>query len=116
MFKKSTVFILHFTPAYVLLSVCGLHFTLSLHFTPGPQSAFYTDCRKNLLKVHIIGKRCNVLLQGSSHVMFLLMFILFVSRQKSEKSLDIHLYVYIQVYMCIFVSFAIDFICVEFKF
>ena len=39
MFKKSTVFILHFTPAYVLLSVCGLHFTRSLHFTPGPQSA-----------------------------------------------------------------------------
>ena len=100
MFKKSTVFILHFTPACVLLSVCSLHFTLSLHFTPGPQSAvcspqsaFYTDRRKNLLKVHIIGKRCNVLLQGSSHVMFLLMFIQFVSRQKSEKSLDIHLYV-----------------------
>ena len=69
-----------------------------LHFTPGPQSAFYTDRRKNLLKVHIIGKRCNVLLQGSSHVMFLLMFILFVSRQKSEKSLDIHLYVY--MYFC----------------
>ena len=50
MFKKSTVFILHFTLAYVLLSVCGLHFTLSLYFTPGPksvvcspQSAFYTD-------------------------------------------------------------------------
>ena len=48
--KKSTVFILHFTPACVLLSVCSLHFTLSLHFTPGPQSAvcspqsvFYTD-------------------------------------------------------------------------
>ena len=39
MFKKSTVFILHFTPACVLLSVCSLHFTLSLHFTPGPQSA-----------------------------------------------------------------------------
>ena len=41
---------LHFTPACVLLSVCSLHFTLSLHFTPGPQSAvhslqsaFYTD-------------------------------------------------------------------------
>ena len=30
-------------PACVLLSVCSLHFTLSLHFTPGPQSAFYTD-------------------------------------------------------------------------
>ena len=29
---------LHFTPACVLLSVCSLHFTLSLHFTPGPQS------------------------------------------------------------------------------
>ena len=39
MFKTSTVFILHFNPACVLLSVCGLHFTLSLHFTPGPQSA-----------------------------------------------------------------------------
>ena len=49
-FEKSTVFILHFTPACVLLSVCSLHCTLSLHFTPGlqsavcsPQSAFYTD-------------------------------------------------------------------------
>ena len=30
---------LHFTPVCVLLSVCSLHFTLSLHFTPGPQSA-----------------------------------------------------------------------------
>ena len=39
MFKKSTVFILHFTPACVLLSVCSLHFTHSLHFTPGLQSA-----------------------------------------------------------------------------
>ena len=41
---------LHFTPACVLLWVCSLHCTLSLHFTPGlqsavcsPQSAFYTD-------------------------------------------------------------------------
>ena len=41
---------LHCTPACVLLLVCSLHFTLSLHFTPGPQSAvcspqsaFYTD-------------------------------------------------------------------------
>ena len=52
MFKKSlqSIFcILH--PACVLLLVCSLHFTtLSLHFTPGPQSAvcspqsaFYTD-------------------------------------------------------------------------
>ena len=30
---------LHFTRACVLLLVCSLHFTLSLHFTPGPQSA-----------------------------------------------------------------------------
>ena len=30
----------------VLLSVCSLHFTLSLPFTPGPQSAFYTDRQK----------------------------------------------------------------------
>ena len=30
---------LHFTPACVLLLVCSLHFTHSLHFTPGPQSA-----------------------------------------------------------------------------
>ena len=30
---------LHFTPACVLPSVCSLHFALSLHFTPGPQSA-----------------------------------------------------------------------------
>ena len=30
---------LHFTSACVLLLVCSLHFTLSLHFTPGPQSA-----------------------------------------------------------------------------
>ena len=41
---------LYFTPACVLLSVCSLHFRLSLHFTPGPQSAvrspqstFYTN-------------------------------------------------------------------------
>ena len=54
MFKKSTVFILHFTLACILLSVCSLHFTLSLHFTPGPQSAvcslqsaLYTDHKKN---------------------------------------------------------------------
>ena len=32
---------LYFTPACVLLSVCSLHFTHSLHFTPGPQSAVY---------------------------------------------------------------------------
>ena len=50
LFAKSTIFILHFTPACVLLSVCSLHFTISLHSTPGPQSAvcspqsaFYTD-------------------------------------------------------------------------
>ena len=30
---------LHFTPACVLLLFCSLHFTHSLHFTPGPQSA-----------------------------------------------------------------------------
>ena len=30
---------LHFTPACLLLSVCSLHFTHRLHFTPGPQSA-----------------------------------------------------------------------------
>ena len=41
---------LHFAPACILLSVSSLHCTLSLHFTPGlqsavcsPQSAFYTD-------------------------------------------------------------------------
>ena len=45
---------LHFTPACVLLLVCSLHFTHSLHFTPGPQSAvrspqssFYTDRKLN---------------------------------------------------------------------
>ena len=58
MFKKSLLSlfcILH--PACVLLSVCGLHCTLSLHFTPGPQSAvcspqssFYTDRFLNFLK------------------------------------------------------------------
>ena len=47
---------LHFTPVCVLLSACSLHFTLSLHFTPGPQSAvrspqstFYTDRFSNQL-------------------------------------------------------------------
>ena len=30
---------LHFTPACVLLLVFSPHFTRSLHFTPGPQSA-----------------------------------------------------------------------------
>ena len=54
MFKMSTVFILHFTPACILISVCSLHFTLGLHFTPGPQSVvcssqsvLYTDHKKN---------------------------------------------------------------------
>ena len=43
MFKKSTVLALHFAPkACVLLSVCSLHFALSLRFTPGPQSAVHT--------------------------------------------------------------------------
>ena len=42
-FKKSTVFILHFAPS--------LRFTVSLHFTPGPQSAFYTDRIQTLLFV-----------------------------------------------------------------
>ena len=74
--------------------------------------------RKNLLKAHIIGNHCNVLLQGSSHVMFLLMFILFVSRQKSEKSLDIHLYVYmsfcfIWFYLCRIVLSMIVIVDVE---
>ena len=46
---------LHFTPVCILLSVCSLHFTLSLHFSPGPQSAvcspqsaFYTLTVKKL--------------------------------------------------------------------
>ena len=39
---------LHFTPVCVLLLVCSLHFTHSLHFTPGPQSPFYTDRLLNL--------------------------------------------------------------------
>ena len=76
--------------------------------------------RKNLLRARIIGNRCNVLLQGSSHVMFLLMFILFVSRQKSEKSLDIHLYVYMSFcficywfYLCRIVLSMIIIVCVE---
>ena len=52
-----SVCILH--PAWVLLSVCSLHFTLSLHFTPGPQSAvcspqsaFYTDRSQNPKQNH----------------------------------------------------------------
>ena len=36
------------SPARVLLSVCSLHFTLSLNFTHLPQSAFYTDRLKNI--------------------------------------------------------------------
>ena len=50
---------LHFTPACMLLSVCSLHFTRSLHFTPGPrsavcspQSAFYTDRFQNISGAH----------------------------------------------------------------
>ena len=53
---------LHFTPACVLLLVCSLHFTHSLHFTPGPQSAvrspqsvFYTD-RIHLGSLYVSGK------------------------------------------------------------
>ena len=52
---------LHFTPACVLLLVCSLHFTHSLHFTPGPQSlvrslqsAFYTDRIKNKLSLTLV--------------------------------------------------------------
>ena len=52
----SVNFYLH--PACVLLSVCSLHFTLSLRFTPSPQSAvcspqsaFYPD-RFSLIKVN----------------------------------------------------------------
>ena len=51
---------LHFTPVCVLLSVRSLHFTLRLHFTPGPQSAvcspqsaFYTDRSPPTLKVFV---------------------------------------------------------------
>ena len=44
---------LHFTPACVLLLVCSLHFTHSLHFIPGPQSVFYTDRKLN--KTHLLG-------------------------------------------------------------
>ena len=53
----------------------------------------FSTNRKNFLRGRIIGNRCYVLMQGSSHLTFLLMFILFVSRQKSEQSLEIHLYV-----------------------
>ena len=49
---------LHFTPACVLLSVCSLHFTLSMDFTPGlqsavrsPQSAFCTDRNENIIYI-----------------------------------------------------------------
>ena len=32
-----------FYPSLRFTLVCSLHFALSLHFTPGPQSAFYID-------------------------------------------------------------------------
>ena len=74
MFKKSRVFILHFTQACVLLSVCSFHFTLSLHFTPGPQSAvcspqsafysdriYYTVCSVSTTTMHLVGAGCRTL-------------------------------------------------------
>ena len=72
---------LHFTPACVLLWVCGLHFTHSLHLTPGktffspqssarspqsgrPQSLFYTEwnlkCRHNNLSATGIEEKSEV--------------------------------------------------------
>jgi len=87
----------------VLAIFCSLSKTISLAKQGGNngnswltnvQKTQVSTNRKNLLRARIIGNHCNVLLQGSSHVMFLLMFILFVLRQKSEKNLDIHLYVY----------------------
>ena len=54
-FKKSTVFILHFAPS--------LRFTVSLHFTPGPQSAFYTDRIQTLLFVQLALNNKQFLLQ-----------------------------------------------------
>ena len=56
MFKKSAVDLnsAFYPLGCILLSVCSLHFTLSLHFIPGPQSAvcspqsaFYTDLLVN---------------------------------------------------------------------
>ena len=39
---QSSFCILH--PACILLSICNLHFTLSLHFAPGWQSAVRSLC------------------------------------------------------------------------
>ena len=64
-FKKSAVDLnsAFYPLACILLSVCSLHFTLSLHFTPGPQSTFYTDRFKeqdmtNVLKVNFETQLC----------------------------------------------------------
>ena len=57
---------LHFTPACILLLVCSLHFTHSLHFTPGPQSAVrslrftLTDLHTYETKVPIVFPMCKV--------------------------------------------------------
>ena len=73
MFKslQSLFCILH--PASVLLSVCSLHFTLTLHFTLGPQSAvrspqstFYTDRFPYPLQVRMI-LICHATLKGVKH-------------------------------------------------
>ena len=60
--QQSSFCILH--PACVLLSVCSLHFTLSQHFTPGPQSAvrslFFTPADS---PIAIISTRWNCHLQ-----------------------------------------------------
>ena len=57
---------LHFTPACVLLSVCSLHYTHSLHFTPGLQSAvrslrFTLTAKKRLRNLLLQVKKGGVL-------------------------------------------------------
>ena len=61
----------------------------------------FQSTEKNLLRARIIGNRCNVLLQVSSHVTILLMFILFVLRQKSEQSLERCVHVFLFHYFAI---------------
>ena len=112
----------------VLAIFCSLSKTISLAKQGGNNGnswLMYTKLRfqpteKTFWGRVLLGTAVIVLLQGSSHVTFLLMFMLFVSRQKSEQSLDIHLYVYMSFcficywfYLCRIVLSMIIIVCVE---
>ena len=82
LFVKSTIFILHFTPACILLSVCSLHFTRSLHFTHGPQSAYYAGRFENVMERGTSKNLTSLNLQTASKIFWKLnLEVLVISRR-----------------------------------